>query len=221
MARVSQEHLDARRQQILDGAAACFSRNGFHATSMQDVLQEVGLSAGAVYRYFRSKDEMIAAIVTGVLETLGSSFAERTRDPVPLRPADMVMQVVERMWRLLAERGITPGLIVQVWAETTRNPQLADRLRQGFTVVLDAWTAIVRRYQELGWLDPAVPPVNVARTMVSTVQGFILQMAVLGDPGRLDVSQLPVLESGLRALTAMAPPGAGAEPAAGAGAGER
>lgn len=62
MARVSQEHLDARRRQILDGAARCFARDGFHATSMQDVLKEVGLSAGAVYRYFTGKEDLIAAI---------------------------------------------------------------------------------------------------------------------------------------------------------------
>ncbi|SFC16247.1 TetR/AcrR family transcriptional regulator [Streptomyces aidingensis] len=219
MARVSQAHLDARRQQILDGAAACFSRNGFHATSMQDVLQEVGLSAGAVYRYFRSKDEMIAAIVNGVLETLGASFAERSRDPMPLRPAETVMQVVRRMWEMLNERGITPTLIIQVWAETTRNPELAARLREGLGVVVDGWSAIVRKYQELGWLDPGVPPSSVARTMVATVQGFILQQPMLGESGRLDLGQLDVLEAGLRALTGMSPPGA--EEASGAGGTER
>ena len=48
MARVSQEHLDARRRQILEGAARCFARDGFHSTTMQDILRETGLSAGAV-----------------------------------------------------------------------------------------------------------------------------------------------------------------------------
>ncbi|MBW8820389.1 MAG: helix-turn-helix transcriptional regulator, partial [Streptomyces sp.] len=67
MARVSQAHLDARRRQILDGAAVCFARNGFHATSMQDVLKEADLSAGAVYRYFSGKEELIGAIVGEVL----------------------------------------------------------------------------------------------------------------------------------------------------------
>ena len=57
MPRVSDEHLAARRQQILDAARACFLRNGFHATSMQDVIGEAGLSVGAVYRYFKSKNE--------------------------------------------------------------------------------------------------------------------------------------------------------------------
>src|SRR5262249_59255610 len=56
--RVSEAHLAARRQQILDAARACFLRNGFHATSIQDVIAEGGLSVGAVYRYFKSKNDI-------------------------------------------------------------------------------------------------------------------------------------------------------------------
>ncbi|HEY9407971.1 MAG TPA: helix-turn-helix domain-containing protein, partial [Jiangellaceae bacterium] len=52
MPRVSEAHLAARRDQILQAAWTCFARDGFHATSMQDVFAEAGLSAGAVYRYF-------------------------------------------------------------------------------------------------------------------------------------------------------------------------
>ena len=60
MPRVTQEHLDARRRQILDAARRRFIKNGFHATSMQDVLTEADLSAGAVYRYFASKSDLYA-----------------------------------------------------------------------------------------------------------------------------------------------------------------
>ncbi len=80
MARVSQEHLDARRRQILDGAAVCFARNGFHATSMQDVLKAVDLSAGAVYRYFSGKEELIAAIAAEVLETVRDTLERSARE---------------------------------------------------------------------------------------------------------------------------------------------
>lgn len=79
MARVSQAHLDARRRQILDGASICFARNGFHATSMQDVLKEADLSAGAVYRYFSGKEELIAAIVGEVLSLVREGFEEESR----------------------------------------------------------------------------------------------------------------------------------------------
>jgi AcrR family transcriptional regulator len=55
MPKVTEAHLEARRQQILDAALACFSRRGFHQSTMQDICQEAELSPGAVYRYFRSK----------------------------------------------------------------------------------------------------------------------------------------------------------------------
>src|SRR6516165_1575697 len=62
MPKVTEEYRDARRDQILSAARRCFLRDGFHATSMQDLFAEAGLSSGAVYRYFASKDDMIIAI---------------------------------------------------------------------------------------------------------------------------------------------------------------
>ncbi len=49
MPRVTLEHTAARRIQILEAARVCFIRDGFHATSMQDIQRESGLSAGAIY----------------------------------------------------------------------------------------------------------------------------------------------------------------------------
>src|SRR5438093_13661882 len=62
MPKVQPEYLEHRREQILAAAAACFSRNGFHQTSMQDICAEADVSPGAFYRYFRSKEEIIGAI---------------------------------------------------------------------------------------------------------------------------------------------------------------
>src|SRR5581483_11495215 len=62
MPKVSQQYRDARRDQILNAARRCFLRDGFHATSMQDLFKESGLSSGAFYRYFASKDDVIIAI---------------------------------------------------------------------------------------------------------------------------------------------------------------
>src|SRR5580765_1646852 len=59
MPKVLPEYLEQRREQILDAAAACFARRGFHQTTMQDICEEAELSPGALYRYFRSKEELI------------------------------------------------------------------------------------------------------------------------------------------------------------------
>ena len=61
MPKVSEEHLEARKQQIVHAAFLCFSSKGFHPTMMQDICAEAELSAGAVHRYFSSKEAIIAS----------------------------------------------------------------------------------------------------------------------------------------------------------------
>ncbi|KAF4410478.1 MULTISPECIES: TetR/AcrR family transcriptional regulator [Streptomyces] len=199
MARVSQEHLDARRRQILDGAARCFARNGFHATSMQDVLKEAGLSAGAVYRYFRSKEELIRAIAEDVFGTVRAAFESAARETPPPLPDVVLGRVLGQVFlgpQAMADldREGFPRLVLQVWAETLRDEELAATLRRGYEVVRDAWTTLVQQYQRSGLMRDDVPADHVARTLVAAVQGFIAQQALFGESG------IEVLEDGLRGL---------------------
>ena len=64
MPRVGEEHRAQRRRAILDAAVACFDRRGLHGTTMQDIIAESGLSVGAIYTYYASKDAIIAAIAS-------------------------------------------------------------------------------------------------------------------------------------------------------------
>ncbi|MEW2572168.1 TetR/AcrR family transcriptional regulator [Streptomyces sp. NPDC047070] len=204
MARVSQEHLDARRRQILDGAARCFARNGFHATSMQDVLKEVNLSAGAVYRYFSGKDELIAAIVTEVLGGIREAFEDAARHSPPPMPDVLVGRVMTQVLGMGGETGkygLTwegetsfPRLMVQVWTETLRDGELSALLREGFGAVRDAWVKVVEGYQEAGVMRADIPAEHVARTLIAAAQGFAAQQALFG------TAPAEVLQDGLRAL---------------------
>ena len=63
----------ARREHILDAAELCFARAGFHRTTMQDICKEAGVSPGALYVYFDSKEALIA----GICERDRAEFAER------------------------------------------------------------------------------------------------------------------------------------------------
>ncbi|MEV0637622.1 TetR/AcrR family transcriptional regulator [Streptomyces sp. NPDC050619] len=205
MARVSQEHLDARRRQILDGAALCFARNGFHATSMQDVLKEVDLSAGAVYRYFSGKEELIAAIVGEVLGEVREAFEEAAKQHPPQPPDLLVGAVLNRTFGLRASLTVDgepafPRLVIQAWGETLRNPELATVLREAYSSVGEAWERVVEAYQDAGMMRADVPAEHVARTMVAMVQGFVAQQPLLGQ------APVEVLQNGLRALMSMSVP---------------
>ncbi|WP_030769953.1 TetR/AcrR family transcriptional regulator [Streptomyces sp. NRRL F-2664] len=205
MARVSQAHLDARRRQILDGATRCFTRNGFHATSMQDVLKEADLSAGAVYRYFRSKEELIAAIAEETFVSIRSAFDAAAQQSPPPGPDVLIAQVLET---ILGVRAGDPGadprdfprLMLQVWTETLRNEELAGLLRRGYTEISRAWIGLVETYRATGMLDSDVPADHIARTLIAAAQGYIAQQALFGgiDPR--------MLRDGLRGLMSMTTP---------------
>jgi AcrR family transcriptional regulator len=183
MPRVSQSYLEARRRQIMDAAITCFAREGFHRATMQDIVAETGLSAGAIYRYFPSKEDIVAAIAAehhaaeaAALAEAGSggdvAAARRHRVGVSLgRLADPA----EQRWRRVT---------VQVWGEALRNDRVLGIVRGGLDEPVQILAGLFRRGQRDGSLPPALDPDGAARVCASIFQGLVLQQA--WDPG-LDV----------------------------------
>jgi AcrR family transcriptional regulator len=195
MPRVTQEHLDARRRQILDAARRCFVKNGFHATSMQDVLTEADLSAGALYRYFRGKEDIIAAIADEALTALTASVADVLgTDPLPSLE-DVVGQIIAAVGRLDAGQELA-NLAVQVWAEALRSPALAERVAETFNGLRGALAELAAVYAARGLIPPDVPPMSVAKVLMAIGPGFAMQRALLGDVDE------EIFSDGLRALLA-------------------
>jgi TetR/AcrR family transcriptional regulator, repressor for uid operon len=113
-----------RRERILQAAEHAFVRHGFHATTMQHVADEAGMSAGNLYRYFPSKE----AIVEGLceLDQAGRAKALAAFADLLARNGD----IAEGMRAGLREHvvGKAPEkarLIVEIWAEAGRNPRVA------------------------------------------------------------------------------------------------
>lgn len=195
MPRVSQEYKDQQRAEILDAARRCFVRNGFHRTSMQDVFTEAGRSAGAVYRYFPSKNDMILAVATQNL----ADVAEALRAALQSDNGDTGAEPGQAMAALLDEVATRhkdsqlATVALMVWSEALRNPQLADRLREAATAMTQDIASAVRERQAMGHLTGA-PAQEVAQALLAILPGFLLDLALLG-PG--DVAGLP---NALRAL---------------------
>lgn len=180
MARVTQEHLDARRQQILDASRRCFIRNGFHTTSMQDILSEANLSSGALYRYFRSKEEIIVAIAQGVLAQIAHGIEVSLDPDVPLSADEIFRRLFVTIERIDAEQDIA-RMAVQVWGEALRSPVVAEQVKVSVGQTLQILAGRIRIYQEHGTISSSVAPEHLARAVVSVLPGFILQRALLGD----------------------------------------
>jgi AcrR family transcriptional regulator len=172
--RVSQDYLDARRRQILQAARRCFARDGFHTTSMQDILAESGLSAGAVYRYFPAKADIAEAIATEATGLVTSLILSRGRTADPPSPADLLGEIMSAVESLDDEENLT-GLAMQVWGEALRSPAMAKVVEHGMAQVEAAVSPVVEAYQQRNEIDPAVPAGDVARLFIVLIQGFIVQ----------------------------------------------
>lgn len=162
MPKVSQAHLDARRQQILDAARSRFATHGFARTSMTDLVEASGLSIGAIYRYFTSKDEIIAAICNQVSQTLPDELT-----------AAAIGDFLEHI-RASARRDDHARLIAQIYAEAATSPPLAALVQRQ----LDD---LRRSVAELMPDRDPIQAQQIAEAFVALCQGYSQQLAIRGD----------------------------------------
>ncbi len=157
------------------GARRCFSTNGFHATSMQDLLNEIGLSAGAFYRYFPGKEELIRTIATEALEEVTDRLAGHLQQhDAPL--SELLASLPTAPISALHDPDLA-RLIIQVWAEAMRDDELSVVVRAGLdrlTALLEAELTLRR---ERGELPADADPAACARVVLAALQGFLLQRA--------------------------------------------
>ena len=186
MPKRSQEYRDARREQILSAARRCFVRNGFHETSMQDLFAESGLSAGAVYRYFAGKDEVILAIAEENLRDVLAMLHSFAADPHSDGIGSTLATVLE-MVRVRHTEDELGSLALLVWAEALRNPALRDSFAASLTQMRADFAEVVAQRQQAGLLPADVDAEAMAGLMLATIPGFILQLSILGDAAIADV----------------------------------
>jgi AcrR family transcriptional regulator len=190
MPKVTQEHVEARRRQILSAALRCFARDGFHRTTMQDIFREADLSPGAVYSYFKGKDELIAGIIAATMSFVaetGVLFSQPLPDGRLRRPGEALFEIIDRyrdfeLGTVVERARIFPHLI----GEQQRNPQLNAAIRTGLDTLRGGFETLARAAQERGELDPAVDPAYVSRLPISLMQGLLVQVCVYGDELDID-----------------------------------
>jgi AcrR family transcriptional regulator len=136
MPRVSQDHLDARRRQILDGSRACFARYGYEGATVRRLEEATGLSRGAIFHHFRDKESLFLALAEddahrmaqvvaeqGLVQVMRDLLAQRSGQHNGDHPADWLGTRLEVSRRLRTD----PDFRAR-WAE--RSEQLTTATRE-------------------------------------------------------------------------------------------
>ena len=173
MPKVSPEHQEQRRQQIVDAAVEVFLKKGYGRASMNDICGAAELSAGACYSYYPSKDELVCAIATRSRKRNAAEIA-RAAMKDPDRP---VHSIVRHCLEELRERKNLQAysLDYDLMSESRHNKDVREILRKSYRVLVNQLTELISERQDSGRLNPKLQPEAAARFLVAIVQGLVQQ----------------------------------------------
>ena len=193
------DHKQEQRKRILDAAMVCFGRDGFHGASMQKICAEASMSPGALYRYFPSKESIIAAIVEGERSERLAMFDMITKAP------SVLGALAACLGELLSGRNMaTARLGPEIMAEAIRNEDLRNTMAacEAETSVLlaEALATAVKQ----GEIDPALDLETICIVIQLIGDGVILHHQ-LHPEWKLE-ERMPAIEAMVRRMLAPAEP---------------
>jgi AcrR family transcriptional regulator len=184
MPKVSDAYRDARRDEIARAAMRRLSEQGFLKTTMADIIEESGMSAGAIYSHFSGKAEIVQHVARLSVGSKVDELIELARSArPPLGPIEIISFVMEAT----KEVGIRRALLLQVWAEATVEPDLhavvdqtVERLRNAYAAAIEPWLRATGRATD------AASVRSVVDTMLALSQGFVTNSALFGNDDPTD-----------------------------------
>jgi len=179
-----------RREHILDAAEACFTRNGFHRTTMQDLAREAAMSPGNFYRYFESKEALVLGLVERERER-GTRLVAEMEVSGDRRGA--LLEIIARYFVSISREAAT--LRVEIWSESTRNAAIAAMTARTEAETRDWFTATFAALSSAPDFDPAA----LYAVLGPLMRGIVVGRAALPDYDvAAAVAQLhALLEAGL------------------------
>ncbi|WP_414938869.1 TetR/AcrR family transcriptional regulator [Amycolatopsis sp. cmx-11-51] len=172
MPRVSQDHLDARRRQILDGSRVCFARYGYEGATVRRLEEATGLSRGAIFHHFRDKESLFLALA----------------EDDAVRMADVVAEqgLVQVMRDLLTNRSEHPadwlGTRLEVSRRLRTDPEFRARWAERSQQLTTATRRRLLRQRDAGILRDDVDVDVLTAYLELVLEGLVSHLAT-GQPG--------------------------------------
>ena len=167
MPRVVPGYKEEAKSRILESAKQIFDEKGYRQATMDDIARKMGVSKGALYRYFASKEELFDAICKtsplALKEILYSTFREKTD------PAESAVEFFDKM---MAQYGSNFGLSFEILSEASRNTQLKRVLKETqdeFTRVL---VGFLQEGRKRGLVGEDLDPRSLSHALIALWNGL-------------------------------------------------
>jgi AcrR family transcriptional regulator len=187
--RVSQDQLDARRQEILAGARACFARHGYEGATVRRLEEETGLSRGAIFHHFRDKESLFLAVAEDDAAAMAATVAQN----------GLVQVMRDLLHRAGSESEVAGwlGTQLEVSRRLRTDPDFARRWAARAAAVADATRDRLTRQRDANVLRGDVDVDVLAQFLELAYDGLVLHLATGRPIANLD-RVLDLVESAVR-----------------------
>jgi len=197
--KITAAHEQQRRAQILQAAMACFARQGYHATSMDDVVRQSGLSVGAIYTYFNSKEELFLSLCEYRTEQTLVYLNDVFRTPGPM--VDKFEQGIEYFFQQLSDDLIPLARVsVEFLSEATKSERVKERQERRCDTIRQFLRWLLTEARADGAIRPDLDLDAAVELMMALNEGIVL-MSVAGlrqvSLERLKPAYMALLNAGL------------------------
>ena len=181
-----------RRSEILAAAQTCFARSGFHQASMQEICAQAGMSPGNLYRYFHSKEEIIAGIAE-------RDRAETAQQFAAVGQGNFFDGLAALAHHHLIERGVEEvALCAEIMAESRRNPAVARIYQDMERDVRERFVALLRSAAERGEIRRDIDFGGTVTVLFALADGLSWRRAV--EPSFNAAAVMPIVLGMVRQL---------------------
>lgn len=171
---MSQPQIEAssdRRTQILDAALVCFAKRGFHQASMHDISAEAGISVGLIYRYFENKDAVISAMADRHKKEIGEVLERARLAPTLLES----LEILFTAHCCEDAPQVVSAFVVDLYAESSRNPRVADLVRDVLQTAMEGVTDLIARSPEAESAAHGLKPHEQAELIFAVSRGMLMR----------------------------------------------
>ena len=160
-----------RRTQILDAAVVCFAKRGFHQASMHDISAEAHISVGLIYRYFENKEEVISAMAARHKQQIHEVMERARQAPTLLESLEILFTAH------CCENSpqIQSAFVVDLYAEASRNAQVAELVRDVLQTAMDGVTDLIARSPEAKNAADGLTPTEMSELIFAVARGMLMR----------------------------------------------
>lgn len=165
-----QQRSEETRSKILASAIKLFSTRGFNAASVDDICTDAGISKGAFYHHFKSKQDLFLALLDVWLQTIDNAIEASKDKTVP----ETFMQITEAFPYIFATANEGLPMFLEFWLQASRDEKIWQAGIKPYRRYHKYFAALIQKGVDEGSFVE-VDPELTARMIISTAMGLLLQ----------------------------------------------